>query len=141
MFSQASNQLSKVAVLESKLDMYESLSREMLAKLEAAVDKISEGNSRIATILTKHDERLEQSSKTDELLIKMIEEVKNENSRDHSRVIQRIEKIEQKVEDITKFRWLIVGVFVLVSFFFSNYHVVMDVLTPNDSPATVQRPK
>lgn len=141
MFSQSSNQLSKVAVLESKLDMYESLSREMLAKLEAAVDKISEGNSRIATILTKHDERLEQSSKTDELLIKMIEEVKNENSRDHSRVIQRIEKIEQKVEDITKFRWLIVGVFVLVSFFFSNYHVVMDVLTPNDSPATVQRPK
>lgn len=141
MFSQSSSQLSKVAVLESKLDIYESLSREMLAKLEAAVDKISEGNSRIATILTKHDERLEQSSKTDELLIRMIEEVKNDNSKDHSKVIQRIEKIEQKVEDITKFRWLIVGVFVLVSFFFSNYHVVMDVLTPNDSSATLQRPK
>jgi hypothetical protein len=121
--------------------MYESLSREMLAKLEAAVDKISEGNSRIATILTKHDERIEQSSKTDELLIKMIEEVRSDNSREHSQVIKRIEKIEQKVEDITKFRWLIVGVFVLVSFFFSNYHVVMDVLTPNDSPATVQRQK
>jgi predicted nucleic acid-binding Zn-ribbon protein len=141
MFSQSSSQLSKVAVLESKLDMYESLSREMLAKLEAAVDKISEGNSRIATILTKHDERIEQSSKTDELLIKMIEEVRSDNSREHSQVIKRIEKIEQKVEDITKFRWLIVGVFVLVSFFFSNYHVVMDVLTPNDSPATVQRQK
>lgn len=141
MFSQSSSQLSKVAVLESKLDMYESLSREMLAKLEAAVDKISEGNSRIATILTKHDERLEQSSKTDELLIKMIEEVRADNSREHSQVIKRIEKIEQKVEDITKFRWLIVGVFVLISFFFSNYHVVMDVLTPNDSSATVQRQK
>ena len=51
----------KVAVLESKLNIYEDLSREMLTKLEAAVEKISEGNNRIAQILTKHDERIEQS--------------------------------------------------------------------------------
>ena len=56
----------KVAVLESKLDMYEDLSREMLAKLESAVEKISEGNNRIAQILTKHDERIEQTMKSDE---------------------------------------------------------------------------
>ena len=49
MFSQE----SKLAVLESKLGIYEVLSREMLAKLESAVDKISEGNSRIATILAR----------------------------------------------------------------------------------------
>ena len=47
---------SKVAVLESKINIYEDLSREMLTKLEAAVEKISEGNNRIAQILTKHDE-------------------------------------------------------------------------------------
>ena len=47
---------SKVAQLETKLDIYEELSREMLAKLETAVDKISEGNARIATILAKHDD-------------------------------------------------------------------------------------
>ena len=72
MFSQD----SKVAVLESKLNIYEDLSREMLAKLEAAVEKISEGNNRIAQILTKHDERIEQSMKTDSLIIKMIDELK-----------------------------------------------------------------
>ena len=38
---------SKVAQLETKLDIYEELSREMLAKLETAVDKISEGLSLI----------------------------------------------------------------------------------------------
>ena len=78
----------KVAVLESKLDMYEDLSREMLAKLESAVEKISEGNNRIAQILTKHDERIEQTMKSDELIIKMIDEIKaNEerNHRNHSR--------------------------------------------------------
>ena len=67
---------SKVAVLESKVDLYEELSKEMLAKLEAAVVKISEGIARIATILAKHDERIEQSIKSDELIIKMIDELK-----------------------------------------------------------------
>ena len=61
---------SKVAVLESKLDMYEELSREMLTKLETAVDKISEGNTQIATILAKHDERIEQSIKVTNLLLR-----------------------------------------------------------------------
>ena len=68
------NQLSKVAVLESKLEIYEDLSKEMLTKLEAAVDKISEGNNRIAQILTKHDERIDQTMKTDAIIIKMIDE-------------------------------------------------------------------
>jgi hypothetical protein len=72
---------SKVAVLESKLDMYEDLSREMLSKLESAVEKISEGNNRIAQILTKHDERIEQSMKTDTLIIKMIDELKAESEK------------------------------------------------------------
>ena len=61
------NQESKVAVLESKLDIYEELSREMLAKLETAVAKISEGNARIAQILAKHDERIEASIKATNL--------------------------------------------------------------------------
>ena len=71
------SQGSKIAVLESKLTMYEELSKEMLSKLESAVDKISEGNNRIAQILTKHDERIEQSMKTDDLIIKMIDELKD----------------------------------------------------------------
>lgn len=101
MFSQE----SKLAVLESKLNIYEDLSREMLSKLEAAVDKISEGNSRIATILAKHDERIEQSIKTDELIVRMIDDLKEENKEDHKSVVSRIETLEKVVEDLKKFRW------------------------------------
>lgn len=104
------NQNSKIAVLESKLDMYETLSREMLDKLESAVEKISEGNNRIATILTKHDERITQSIKTDELLIKMIEDMKKENKSDHNAVIGRIEVLEKVVEDLKKFRWQFIAI-------------------------------
>ena len=101
MFSQE----SKLAVLESKLNIYEDLSREMLSKLEAAVDKISEGNNRIAMILAKHDERIEQSIKSDSLIIKMVEDMKEENKEDHKMVVSRIEKLETVVEDLKKFRW------------------------------------
>ena len=101
MFSQE----SKLAVLESKLNIYEELSREMLSKLEAAVEKISEGNNRIAMILRKHDERIEQSIKTDELIIKMIEDVKEANSKEHTAVIKRLETVEKNVNELSKFKW------------------------------------
>ena len=101
MFSQE----SKLAVLESKLNIYEDLSREILSKLKSAVDKISEGNARIATILAKHDERIEQSIKTDELIIRMIEDVKESNSREHSSVIRRLETVEKTIDDLSKFKW------------------------------------
>ena len=105
MFNNFSKDLAKLDVLESKLNIYESLSREMLDKLENAVDKISEGNSRIATILAKHDERIEQSLKTDELMIRMIEDVKHSNSEEHKAVIKRLEKVEANVNELSKFKW------------------------------------
>ena len=44
----------KLAVLESKLDIYEDLSKEMLDKLERAVGTISENSNKIAVILERH---------------------------------------------------------------------------------------
>ena len=104
---------SKVAQLEAKLDIYEELSREMLAKLENAVDKISEGNARIATILAKHDERIEQSIKSDELIIKMIDEIKDNEEKNHRIIHGRIDKIQDEIKSFSKFRWQIGGVLVV----------------------------
>ena len=106
MFSQE----SKLAVLESKLNIYEELSREMLSKLEAAVEKISEGNNRIAMILTKHDERIEQAIKTDDLIIKMIDEVKDSNSKEHALVVKRLETVENNIADLSKFKWQVAAI-------------------------------
>lgn len=102
--------LGKLAVLESKLDIYEDLSKEMLDKLERAVEKISEGNNRIAQVLAKHEERLEQSDRADTLIIKMIEEMKSQNTKEHSAVITRIENVESRVNDLATFRWITVGI-------------------------------
>jgi hypothetical protein len=105
MFNNFSKDLAKLDVLESKLNIYESLSREMLDKLENAVDKISESNQRIANILAKHDERIEQSIKTDDLIIRMIEDVKHQNSIEHAAVIKRLETVESNVNELSKFKW------------------------------------
>ena len=109
------NQESKVAVLESKLDIYEELSREMLAKLETAVAKISEGNARIAQILAKHDERIEQSIKSDDLIIKMIDEIKDSNEKNYQIIHGRIDKIQEEIKTFSKFRWQIGGVLVVAA--------------------------
>ncbi len=77
----------------------------MLDKLENAVDKISESNQRIATILAKHDERIDQATRNDELIIKMIEDVKKTNTQEHRTTITRIENIEKTIDDLSKFRW------------------------------------
>jgi flavin-binding protein dodecin len=117
MFNNASIPAGKLEVLESKLNIYESLSKEMLEKLESAVEKISESNNRIALILAKHDERIDQNAKSDELIIKMVEEVKTSNTSEHKAVINRLEKLEKTVDDLLKFRWqaaAIVGAAILV---------------------------
>jgi len=137
MFSQE----SKLAVLESKLGIYEDLSREMLSKLESAVDKISEGNSRIATILAKHDERIEQSIKTDELLIKMIDDLKKENKEDHTIVVKRIETLEKVVEDLKKFRWQFGAIVATALIVINLVPVVKSFLTPAPAPVTIERAK
>ena len=104
---------SKVAALETKLDIYEELSREMLAKLESAVDKISEGNARIAQILAKHDERIEQSIKSDDLIIKMIDEMKTTSEKNTQIIHGRIDKIQEDIKAFSKFRWQVGGVLIV----------------------------
>ena len=109
MFSNISKDLAKLDVLESKLNIYESLSREMLEKLEHAVNKISESNQRIANILAKHDERIEQSIKTDDIIVKMVEDLKEENKEHCATITKKIEKLEEKVSEVDKIKWMTIG--------------------------------
>lgn len=93
----------KLQVLESKIDIYEDLSKEMLDKLERAVTTISENSNKIAVVLERHENRLDESDKSDQLIIKMIEELKTESRRDHQKTSDRIDKIQRKVDQNQKF--------------------------------------
>ena len=106
--------LGKLAVLESKLNIYEDLSKEMLDKLEKAVGTISDNSNKIAIILERHENRLDESEKHDQLVLKMFEEMKESNRRDHRDVQVRIDSIEKKIDDLYRFRWISVGIAIAV---------------------------
>ena len=140
-FSIRRSDIAKLDVLEAKFNIYEDLSRQMIDKLEVAVDKISEANNKIATILTKHDERIDQTIKNDDYFAKQLDELKEENKEDHKVVVERIQKLEVKIEDLIKFRWIIAGAVIILSFVFSQSTMVVDILTPDQNPATIGRQK
>jgi len=129
--------LQKLAVLESKLSIYEDLSKEMLDKLERAVDKISEGNNQIAQVLARHEEKLENSIRADELLLHMMEEMKESNSKEHQAVIKRIETVETRVNDLATFRWITVGIATTAAVIISSAGFFGNLLTTGNNGSTL----
>tara|TARA_A200000159_G_scaffold74473_1_gene69231 strand:- start:11285 stop:11713 length:429 start_codon:yes stop_codon:yes gene_type:complete len=95
--------LGKLAVLESKLDIYEDLSKEMLDKLERALTTLSENSNKISIVLERHENRLEEGDKSNLLIIKMIEEMKDQEEKNHNILHERIDRIQKKVDANQRF--------------------------------------
>lgn len=129
---------TKLAVLESKLSIYENLSKEMLSKLEMAVEKISESNNRIANILSKHDQRIEHALKTDELIIKMIEDLGEKNKDEIDDLSKRVDTLEKKFEDFSRIRWVTLGAIVVITFVIAQSSSIISILSPKTIHTTPQ---
>lgn len=95
----------KVAVLEQKLIDFSSV----VEKLDAAIAKISEVNANITKMLAVHEERIEQCNKSDNLILKMIEDVREENAEDHKKSNERITILEQEIEEVSRIKWMTIG--------------------------------
>ena len=129
--------LGKLAVLESKLDIYEDLSKEMLDKLERAVGTISENSNKIAIILERHETRLDEGDKSNQLVIKMIEEMKSQHDKDTETLHERISQVQKKVDSNAKF---VVGAGAVLATLVTVLQVVppvIKVLTPSPNASTL----
>lgn len=104
-FTDMSEEAVKIAVLEQKLSDFSNV----VHKLDDAIEKLSEVNSNVIKMLAVHEEKIEQCNRSDDLIIKMIDEVKSDNNKDHKKVMEKIEKIELKVQEINKIKWMTVG--------------------------------
>ena len=112
----------------------------MVTKFETAVDKISEGNTQIATILAKHDERIEQSIKSDELIIKMIDEIKLTEEKNHKVIHDRIDRLQIEIKAFSKFRWQVGGVLVVGALLIgAGSRIVPMFLTPQPQQVIMER--
>ena len=147
MFSKSSNE-TKIAVLEERLTSYEV----MMKKIDEAIQIMGKTSQSISKMLAVHEEKLEHNNKSDELIIDRIKTIEVKNTEEHGRVIERLEALEEKideriinldkkVDEATKFRWLIVGALVIVSFVFSQSNTVVDVLTPDSEQIRIERAK
>ena len=122
--------LGKIAVLESKLDIYEDLSKEMLDKLEKAVGTISENSNRIAIILERHENRLDESERSDKLILGMLEEIKERHDKDNDTVHDRITKLQEKVNENQKFMIMLSGCALAIVTLFQVLPMIGLQLTP-----------
>jgi hypothetical protein len=103
-------------------------------------------------MLAVHEEKLENSSKSDELIVDRIKTIEIKNTEEHNRVIERFESLEEKIDDrielldkkvdeVTKFRWLLGGALIIVSFAISQSSMVVDVLTSDPEPVRIESRK
>lgn len=95
--------LGKLAVLESKLNIYEDLSKEMLDKLERAVTTISENSNKIAIVLERHENRLDEGDKANQAIIKMINDHQKYDEKMFGRMDEKFEELDKKVDRNSKF--------------------------------------
>jgi chromosome segregation ATPase len=147
MFSKSSNEI-KIAVLEERLTSYEV----MMKKIDEAIQIMGKTSQNISKMLAVHEEKLENNGKNDELIIDRIKTIEVKNTEEHERVIERfealekkidnrIETVDKKVDDVTKFRWIVVGALVIISFAFSQSKTVVDILTPSQMPDRIESTK
>ena len=156
MFNKTHDVDTRMAVIEEKFNLYEK----MMTKLENAIQTISEINQNISRMLSVHEEKIDSTIKTDNVLFEKFKRMEDKNTEDHGRVIDRIEKVEyeikkiiseekieredhiknveQKVESVVKFRWIIVGAFAVIMFLFSNQSVVFDILTTDKEQGRIE---
>lgn len=157
MFNQGQNVDTRMAVIEEKFTVYEK----MMDKLESAIQTISEINQNISRMLSVHEEKIDGNIKNDGILFDKLKRIEEKNTEEHQRVVDRIEKfedeikkvinkeqddrkidiekIDDKINGITKFRWIFVGAVAVIMFIFSNSPIIVDILTPNQEPARIEK--
>jgi hypothetical protein len=86
----------KVAVLEERVKIHE----EMVERVDAAIQTLSETNQNICKMLVVHDERLDQCIRED------------------NNIFEKVGKIEIRIEELMKFRWMAAGVIAVSLLFF-----------------------
>lgn len=106
----------KLAVLEQKFADFVSV----VNKIDDAIGKLSEVNVNVGKMLAVHEERIEQAMKANDILIKMIQELKSESDSRDLRLDQKIDSIESelqdeiviltsKYEDVSRIKWITIG--------------------------------
>ena len=118
---------TRVSLLEERIASYDEISKQMLSRLEQAVDKISESTREISQILIRHEERIDRASEANAAVVQLINKTENELKSDIKQkskdIEERVDKNTADIEDLRKNKWIWVGVMAASSFFLGQLEV------------------
>ena len=83
----------KVAVLEAKLENFETL----VSRLDSAIEKIAEVNNNVSRMLAVHEERITKQEEIDAVLFDKIDKLRDKMDSDHDSVTKRLSLLERKL--------------------------------------------
>ena len=117
----------RVAVLEQKLEDL----KDIIVKIDNAIEKLSEVNSNVSKMLAVHEERITKQEETDSILFAKIDKLRDKVDSDYDGIVSRVSLIEKRV-------WMAIGAIACLTFLMNTK--VVQFLTPGShGPIMEQR--
>lgn len=117
----------KVAILEQKLlDL-----KDVVVKIDDAIEKLSEVNVNVGKILAVHEQKITQQENESDKILRLIGKIQEKMDTDHTTVLNRIRAIEMRM-------WFGLGVVACISFIINHSAAIDRLLTPDEQPAIIQ---
>ena len=116
----------RVAVLEQKLEDL----KDIIVKIDDAIEKLSEVNSNVTKMLAVHEQRISKQEESDSILFAKIDKLRDKVDRDYDSVVSRVQTIEKRV-------WMAIGVIAGLTFFMNNTRII-EILTPSPQASIME---
>jgi uncharacterized coiled-coil protein SlyX len=116
----------RVAVLEQKLEDL----KDIIVKIDDAIEKLSEVNSNVTKMLAVHEQRISRQEETDSILFAKIDKLRDKVDRDYDALVTRVQTIEKRV-------WMAIGAIACITFIMNNTRVI-EILTPEPQASIIE---
>lgn len=116
----------RVAVLEQKLEDL----KDIIVKIDNAIEKLSEVNSNVSKMLAVHEERITKQEETDSILFAKVDKLRDKVDSDYDSIVSRVQAIEKRV-------WMAIGAIACLTFLMNTN--VIEVLTPSGESTIIEQ--
>jgi len=117
----------KVAILQQKLEDL----KDIIVKIDDAIEKMSEVNSNVGKMLAVHEQRITKQEEIDNVLLAKVDKLRDKVDRDYDSIVFRVQAIEKRV-------WMAIGALACI-LFLANSTQVIEILTPDNRSSIIEQ--
>jgi hypothetical protein len=115
----------RVAILEQKMEDLKNI----IVKIDNAIEKLSEVNSNVGKMLAVHEERIAKQEESDNILFTKIDKLSDKVDRDYDSIVSRVSLIEKRV-------WMAIGAVSCLTFLMNTK--IVQFLTPSNNTTIME---